>query len=583
MGRNWVTRGLQLTSTLEFRVAALPPICALLAGFGAFAQTDPQPGAATVQQWQDRKFGMFIHWGLYSIPAGVWKGERITRGYSEQIQSHAPIPKEEYEKLAAQFNPEKWDPEAVVKLARQAGMKFIVLTAKHHDGFNLFATRQTNYNVVDATPYAQDVVKQLSEACARNGLKFGVYYSTIDWHYPDATGWTEDNNKDIPEKHADFNVRQLRELMTNYGPLSEIWFDMGNPTLEQSRRFASTVHSIQPECMVSGRVFHHQGDFAVMGDNRIPKIILDEPWQTPGSIYPETWGYRSWQERTDLPGKIHEHILKLAEVVSRGGNYLLNIGPRGDGSIVEFEADVLRGVGAWLDKNGEAIYGARPQPFRELEFGNATVKGNRLYLLVRNWPADGLLRLPGLKNRVRAAWFLTDRRRSPLRFETAGGIPSIRVVKRLETAPVTVIAADLEGVPDVTPPAIGPDAAGVVTLTAAQGDTWYNYNGGGYYDPPTVYKRQWNFTIARKGRYQCEIYFNQVEPGSNVEIVVDKRTIVGQIDRSKGPGSVTIGTVDLLPKDHIVLRIAPSPYVKGAALGLDVDRIVLAPLTSSSR
>src|SRR5450432_638330 len=561
------------------RAAAL-----LLTGtFLALAQPDPRPSAATIQQWQDRKFGMFIHWGLYAIPAGVWNGRRIANGYSEQIQSHAPIPNPEYEKLAAQFHPDKWDPEAVVKLARQAGMKFIVITAKHHDGFNMFGTRQTNYNVVDATPYGKDVVKQLSEACARHGLKFGVYYSTIDWHYPDATTWTDDNNNDIPAKHADFNVRQLRELMTNYGPLSEIWFDMGNPTLAQSRRFAGTVHSIQPECMVSGRVFNHQGDFSVMGDNRIPQIILDEPWQTPASIYGETWGYREWQERGDLPGKINEHILKLVEVVSRGGNYLLNIGPRGDGSVVEFEAGVLRGVGAWLEKNGEAIYATRPQPFRALEFGFATVKPGRLYLMVRNWPADGLLRLPGLKNKIRKAWFLTDRLRTPLhtelRAESSGGAaPAIRSARRIETAPVTVVVADLDGAPDVTPPVIRPGATGAITLAAAQADTWYNYNGGGYYDPPAVYKRAWHLAVTRKGRYRVEIFYNQVEPGTTIELLVDRRTIVGQIDRSKGSGSVSIGTVELTPKDAIPLRIAPSPYYRGAALGLDVERIVLTPV-----
>jgi alpha-L-fucosidase len=564
------------------RTAALLLTGLLTGTLMAGAEADPRPSAATIQQWQDRKFGMFIHWGLYAIPAGVWNGQRITNGYSEQIQSHAPIPNTDYEKLAVQFNPDKWDAEAVVKLAQQAGMKFIVITAKHHDGFNMFATKQTNYNVVDATPYGKDVVKQLSDACARHGLKFGVYYSTIDWHYPDATTWTEDNNNDIPEKHADFNVRQLRELMTGYGPLAEIWFDMGNPTLPQSRRFAGTVHGMQPECMVSGRVFNHQGDFAVMGDNRIPRIILDEPWQTPASIYGDTWGYRSWQERQDLPGKIDEHILKLAEVAARGGNYLLNIGPRGDGSIVEFEAAVLRGVGAWLEKNGEAIYGARPQPFRQLDFGYATVKGSRLYLLVRNWPADGMLRLPGLKNKIRSAWFLADRRRTPLhtesRAESAGGAPAIRVGQHIETAPVTVVVADLEGAPDVTPPAIRPDAAGAITLTAAQADTWYNYNGGGYYDPPTVYKRAWHLAITRKGRYRVEIFYNQVEPGANIELVVDRRTIVGQIDRSKGSGSVTIGTVDLTPKDAIPLRIAPSPHDRGAALGLDVDHITLTPV-----
>ena len=288
----------------------------LLAASVALPQTQPsapRPSQQTIREWQGRKFGMFIHWGLYSIPGGVWDGKKITNGYSEQIMSHAPVPKEDYEKLAAQFNPVKWDPEAVVKLAKAAGMKFIVITSKHHDGFAMFQTKTTNYNVVDATPYGKDVVKQLSDACARNGIKFGVYYSTIDWHHPDATPWTDDNNNDIPAKHADLNVAQLRELTTHYGPLTELWFDMGKPTPEQSRRFTDTVHSNQPQCMVSGRVFNHQGDFTVMGDNAVPEFIIDEPWQTPASIYDETWGYRSWQDRSDLNGKINEHITEPGE------------------------------------------------------------------------------------------------------------------------------------------------------------------------------------------------------------------------------------------------------------------------------
>jgi alpha-L-fucosidase len=300
---------------------------------------------------------MFIHWGLYSLLGGVWRGKRI-EGYNEQIQAHARIPREDYEALAKDFNPVKWDPLAVAGLAKEAGMTFIVLTAKHHDGFSLFHTGQSPFNVVDTTPYGQDIVKGLSEACASVGLGFGVYFSTIDWHYPGATGidyWPDGrgvrNDNEIPEAHAVFNERQLAELMTGYGPISEVWFDMGRPTPEQSKAFADTVHRYQPETMVSGRVFNYQGDFTVMGDNEIPPYSIEEPWQTPASIFPETWGYRSWQERGDPADKIREHVANLTKVVTHGGNYLLNIGPRGDGSIVEFEAEVLRGIGQWLSQN----------------------------------------------------------------------------------------------------------------------------------------------------------------------------------------------------------------------------------------
>ena len=326
-----------------------------------------RPGAQTIRQWQSRKYGMFIHFGLFSTLGGVWKGKQYSGNYSEQIQSDADIPEAEYAKLAGQFNPTQWDPEAIVKLAEEAGMKFIVLTSKHHDGFNMFATKQTAYNVVDGTPYKRDVVRSLADACHRHHMAFGVYYSTIDWHFGDIHDHRNDNP--ISPAHEKFNVAQLRELLSNYGPLSEIWFDMGHPTPLQSRHFAETVHHLQPECMISGRVFNSEGDFGETGDDDIPDYVADEPWESPASIFSETWGYRSWQKRGPLDDKIHEHILRLVKVVSRGGNYLLNIGPKGDGSIVDYEAEVLRGAGAWVRKNSDAIYDTSPQPFRKLDFG----------------------------------------------------------------------------------------------------------------------------------------------------------------------------------------------------------------------
>lgn len=520
----------------------------------------PRPKPETVQQWQDRKFGMFIHWGLYSILGGVWQGKQISYGYSEQIQSHAPVPKNEYVALARQFNPAKFDPEAIAQLAKAAGMKFIVITSKHHDGFNMFGTRLSSYNVVDATPYGKDVIRQLADACRRNGLKFGIYYSTIDWNFPGALPPDVRNNDNpIPKAHEDFNVGQLKELMSNYGPMAEIWFDMGNPTPEQSRRFTDTVHTLQPECMVSGRVFNHQGDFTVMGDNSIPEFVIDEPWQTPASIYHQTWGYRSWQPRDDLEGKVHEHIVKLVEVVSRGGNYLLNIGPRGDGQVVEFEAELLRGVGRWLEVNGEAIYGSRPQPFRHLEFGYATVKPGRLYLMVRKWPANGILELPGLKTKLRNAYFLADPARTPLTV----GPHSITAMKRTETAPVTVIAAEYRGRLDVTPPLIAPDASGAVSLTAKAADTFFNYNGHGYYEKPTIYKQQWHFSISRPGRYRLRITpkparFNLQVDGSDV-------------------GSVQV--VELVSREFHTLAVTPpSPFAKGERLAPPVESVTLVPM-----
>ena len=200
--------------------------------------SEPRPSAATVEAWKARRFGMFIHFGLYSELGGVWHGKNIDNGYSEQIMANAPIPRDEYAALAKSFDPEKFDADAIVALAKAAGMRFMVVTAKHHDGFAMFGTKQSDFNIVDATPYGKDVVKELAEACKRAGLKFGVYYSTIDWHAPTGSAYMEGNSNPISDAHAAFNAAQLRELLTGYGPLSEIWFDMGKPTPEQSKLFA---------------------------------------------------------------------------------------------------------------------------------------------------------------------------------------------------------------------------------------------------------------------------------------------------------------------------------------------------------
>ncbi|GAB1483199.1 alpha-L-fucosidase [Treponema sp.] len=302
-----------------------------------------------VQDWQELKFGMFIHFGLYSLAGGVWKGNKITRGYSEQILSHGYLPQREYELLAPQFSIENFDADNIVALAKEAGMQYLVITAKHHDGFCLFDTKTTEYKSSN-TPCKKDIIRALSDACKKQGLGFGLYYSWIDWHFPQALPISAHNSDPIPREHQDYNIAQLTELLGSYGPICELWMDMGAPTKEQSEEVYALVQRLQSQCMVNGRIWNDCGDFLTMGDNKLPTVILDVPWQTPASIYHETWGYRSWQERGELPKKIVELSNTLRRVVSEGGNYLLNIGLRGDGSIEGFEQEVLRGIGASLQK-----------------------------------------------------------------------------------------------------------------------------------------------------------------------------------------------------------------------------------------
>jgi alpha-L-fucosidase len=352
---------------------------------------------------------MFIHFGIYSQLGGVWEGKQISRGLSEQIQAHAGIYSDTYAKVAKQFNPSRWNADSIALLAKQSGMKSIVITSKHHDGFAMFDSKHTEFDIMDATPYRKDVIGSLSQACERHGLKFGLYFSLIDWHYPQAAPISSHNSDHITPEHHLYNMKQITELLSNYGTVSELWFDMGSMSVEQSREMRDLVHRLQPNCMIGSRIGNDMGDFTVMGDNQEPDYVIGVPWQSPASFFDETWGYRSWQLRTDLDEKMKEKLISLINVVSRGGNYLLNIGPMGDGSVVKYEKEILLEIGAWLRKNEEAIYGAEPDPFHiAFPWGTVTSRPDKLYLHLMNTPADRTIKLPGLNGHPVAATVLGE-------------------------------------------------------------------------------------------------------------------------------------------------------------------------------
>jgi alpha-L-fucosidase len=541
----------------------------------------PRPDAAAVQAWQARKFGLFIHFGLYSQLGGVWNGKRITQGYSEQIQSFAPVPIDQYEALAKRFDPEKFDPDAIVALAKAAGMKFIVVTAKHHDGFAMFHTAQDDYDIVDATPYKRDVVKELADACARAHMPFGVYYSTIDWHWMRGQ-YLPDNDNPITPAQAAFNVAQIRELMSHYGPISEVWFDMGKPTPAQSARFARTVHELQPQTMVSGRVWNHQGDFTVMGDNREPGEGMEKPWQAPASIFPETWGYRSWQVRNDLQGKVRENIARLVRVVSAGGNYILNIGPEGDGSVVPYEADVLRGIGEWLKPHGEAIYGTHASPFKKLDFGYATLGANTLYLFVEKPPTDGVLRLPGVvdtrfgQGRVLSA---AQTHVGGVTVDASGA--SVKVEGFAHAGFMPVVAIPLDGALHVRPDAVLPGADGHVQLPAAQAEHFLNYNGYGYEDPSTTYKLRWHAQVGA-GDYQLTVHYRDARPGAQLDVWVDGHPHALALTEGKGEAQLRVQRDVHTQPYAMQIELTPvAPFHRGDSLPASIGSVELAPSPSS--
>lgn len=478
-----------------------------------------------VQEWQHQKYSMFIHWGaIYSTLGGVWDGKPVTRGYSEQIQSHAGIYSDTYAAVARQFNPQYWNADSIVLLAKAAGMRSVVITSKHHDGFCMFRSAYTDYNVADATPFKRDVIKELSDACRRHGLRFGLYFSLIDWHFPQAYPISSHNSDPITPEHHAYNKQQVTELLTNYGPISELWFDMGSQTEQQSRELADLVHRLQPNCMVSGRLGNDAGDFCVMGDNNYPDYKIAAPWQTPASVYDETWGYRSWQQHGKPEDKAREKLEGLIKVTARGGNYLLNIGPRGDGSVVDFEKDVLLRIGNWLQRNGNAIYGTEPNPFDvTFRWGEVTATPTRIYLHLLQVPENGVITLPGLNGRISAVTLVESGARLPCKIRSGANATEIVLPAGWQlNNDIRVLSLELGRGYSIVPGNLLPATGkGPLTLNRHNATRHYSISGVDYesYYRSTV-SASWAFAAAA-GSYTPVLTYSAQEKGRQLWLDID--------------------------------------------------------------
>ncbi|MEI7900690.1 MAG: alpha-L-fucosidase [bacterium] len=379
--------------------AALDGTSADMWGSGDGSKTDLVRGA-----WlKDSRFAMFIHWGPYSELGGKWNG-KTQYGIGEWIMRRAQIPVAEYEKVAGRFNPTGFDAKEWVKLAQDAGMRHIMITAKHHDGFAMFKSAASSYNIVESSPFKRDPLKELADACQAGGLRFGFYYSqTQDWHERDAVG----NDWDFKPSEANFQnylkgkaVPQVEELLRGYGPIAGVWFDTPGPiTPAESKMLVDLVHRLQPQCLVNSRIGNGLGDYDTLGDQEIPRLPRPGLWETPDTAN-DTWGYAWYDRNWKSPREIAE---RLVRVVSRGGTYMLNVGPDGTGRIPEQSARILREVGQWVHAHEDAIHGAEPTPFGPLAWGECTRRGNTLFLHVFQWPADGKLTVPGLRSKVKSA------------------------------------------------------------------------------------------------------------------------------------------------------------------------------------
>lgn len=416
----------------------------LILACAGIASPETAEQAARMKWFREAKFGLFIHWGLYAIPAGEWKGQPIA-GIGEWIMNRAKIPVKEYEQLAKQFNPVKFNADEWVQLAVDAGMKYIVITSKHHDGFAMYGSKSSPYNIVDATPFKRDPLKELAAACAKRNIRLGFYYSQAqDWHEPNGAGNTwdfgADDKKDFDQYLRAKAEPQVKELLTDYGPVCLIWFDTPRMmTGERSQRFIDIVRKLQPATLIDGRL-GSAGDYRSMGDNRIPPQVVKEDWEVPATLN-RTWGFKKddtdWKPPSDL-------VFKLVDIVSKGGNYLLNVGPTAEGVIPQASQDNLRAVGKWLKVNGESIYGAGPTPFgdelgaysatekdkdgkpvfKAREDWRCTTRPGKLYFHFIKWPG-ATFEVRGVKESVKKAYMLADSGRKRLQVKTKGDAVTI--------------------------------------------------------------------------------------------------------------------------------------------------------------
>jgi len=423
------------------------------------SQTDKD---VRMKWWRDARFGMFIHWGLYAVPAGEYKGERV-KGIGEWIQAVLNIPREEYEQFAKKFNPVKYDPAQWVSLAKKAGMKYLVITSKHHDGFSLWDSKVSDYDVVDSTPYGKDLLVPLSQECKKQGIKFCVYHSILDWHHPsqyvdpdaDSPRHGHARNKIHEEQKADYikyMKSQLKELIKKVDP-AVLWFDgewVEWWTEADGKDLYNYLRSMKPELIINNRVgkgrqgmegltkgLNHVGDFGTP-EQQIPATGLPGvDWESCMTMN-KTWGYKYFDDEWKSTETL---IQNLIDIASKGGNYLLNVGPTAEGLIPDESIVRLQEIGNWMDAFGETIYESSASPFEKPKWGRFTQKDDIIHAYVFDWPENGKLIIPIAIDKIKRVLLLEkfDAEELKVKQATEGSTIYLPESKPIEIVPVIVI------------------------------------------------------------------------------------------------------------------------------------------------
>jgi alpha-L-fucosidase len=560
----------------------------------AATAVDPYSGETPAQRdarmkwWREARFGMFIHWGVYSVPAGTYKGKQID-GIGEWIMNHGKIPMADYQAYAKEFNPVKYNADEWVKLAKDAGMKYIVITSKHHDGFAMFDSKASDWNIVKASPFGRDPLQELAAACRKHGVKLGFYYSQAqDWNNGGSAAggkWDKAQEHSMDEYIDKVAVPQMKELLSNYGEFPAVlWWD--TPTDMNQERADKLIATLK---LQPGIIHNNRLGGRYKGDTETPEQFIPatgypgRDWETCMTMN-DTWGFKSYDDHWKSTETL---IRNLVDIASKGGNYLLNVGPTSEGLIPAPSVERLKEIGQWMQVNGVAIYDTTASPFKRLPWGRCTKKteagGTTLYLHVFNWPKDGKLVVPGLKNTITSAKLLA----TGAKLSTASSADGVIVnVPASAPSPVSsTVVLQIEGAPEVLPVAIMQESDGSVRLMASEADLHggeIRYESGdgrdnlGYWTNPDD-TASWTFQVDRPGKFQITADLASLGQG-RFEIVVGDQKLSGTAantgDYFKFRRVILADNLDIAAPGKIVLTVNP---VKESWEPINLKTLTLKP------
>ena len=527
-----------------------------------------------MEWWREGKFGMFVHWGVYSTTGGLYKGQKLPNS-AEWMMCRGKIPIAEYEQYAANFNPTKFDADEFVGLAKQAGMKYLVITAKHHDGFAMFASQAGDWDVVDRSPFGRDIMKELAVACEKQDIKFGFYYSQAqDWHHPGGFG----NNWDKTLKRVSSDeyvmnkaVPEVKQLLTDYGPIGIFWWDTPRKMTKESFDALHSLTKLQSDVITNDRLGDdYPGDYKTFERHIPDRAPVGKDWEVCMPIS-GSWGYKIGDDNFKSTTKL---IHNLIEIASMGGNYLLNVSPTGEGTLLPQAVERLKAVGQWMEVNGESIYGTQASPMGKLEWGRCTSKESNgettLYFHVYDWPADGKLLVPGLKNAVQKVSLLDGGAELKAESSDAGVMVSLPAEAPDEHA--SVISMKVAGTLEVEAvlPTVGKD--GKLALTADR--AYINNNEGSKnaglsthddiahinYWVDNEASVEWAFRTKMPGEYEVIAELAVEAPKTKFNIDVAGQSLSAEVESTGGYSKYkekSVGTIKIGQAGDHTLRVKP--------------------------